>query len=338
VKTEEETNHKDRTTILSTIGGLLILIGGIAAFVGPVEMYCFTLFSEGGRFHYEGFGFGSFMFGNIACQIMGYYLIAIVCIPLGYGHVRLRRWAQPLTLALLWSWTVVGVPLSIAFLFALLSAKPLSLVGALIVVGAVGLAYPLIPGLLIRFYRGRDVRMTFANTETASSWIERLPVPILVLAILFAFYVIVLHALILFNGLFPLFGYWVTELPGIALVDVASLCLVGLIWGTLTRQKWAWWGSVLYFTSMTASWILTLATSTWSDILTALDFPSSEMERLSRLPAQGLHFAVLAGFPLLLTIVAVLRAKACFEAERPASAMPRPHGQTDPLGATRQRT
>ena len=39
-------------------------------------MYCFYLFSEGGRFHYEGFGFGSFMFGNIASQIVGYYLIA----------------------------------------------------------------------------------------------------------------------------------------------------------------------------------------------------------------------------------------------------------------------
>jgi hypothetical protein len=42
------------------------------------------LFSEGGSFSYEGFGFGSFMFGNIASQVIGYYLIAAVLIVVGY--------------------------------------------------------------------------------------------------------------------------------------------------------------------------------------------------------------------------------------------------------------
>jgi hypothetical protein len=313
----EDTEHRDRTLILIAIGGLLLLIGGVAAVAGPVEMYCFTLFSEGGRFHYEGFGFGSFMFGNIACQIMGYYLTAMVFIPLGYGHLRLRRWARPLALALLWFWTVVGVPLSLAFLFALLSAKPLSLIAAVVVVSLVVVAYPAMPSLLIRFYRSRDVRMTFEERAPESSWIERYPVPILVLALLSAFYVVVLHVLILFNGVFPLFGNWLTALPGITLIAVASLCLVGLIWGVLGRQKWAWWGSLLYFASMSVSWIVTLATSTWSEILTAMDFPQFEVEMLRHVPLQGFHLSILAGFPLLLTVGAILRAKRCFEAERP---------------------
>ena len=75
---------RDRRPILVIIGVLLLLVGLGAAFLGPVEMYCFYLFSEGGRFHYDGFGFGSFMFGNIAWQIVGYYLIALVAVPLGY--------------------------------------------------------------------------------------------------------------------------------------------------------------------------------------------------------------------------------------------------------------
>jgi hypothetical protein len=315
-KATEDANHRDRTLILVTIGGLLLLIGGAAAVAGPVEMYCFTLFSEGGPFHYEGFGFGSFMFGNIACQIIGYYLIAIICIPLGYGHLRLRRWTRPMALALLWSWTVLGIPLSMAFLFALLSAKPLSVLVAMIVVGAVSVAYPAIPALLIRFYGSRDVRMTFEERDPKSCWIERLPIPILVLSILSSFYVVVLHVLILFNGAFPLFGNWVTELRGIALIDVASLCLIGLIWGMLNRRKWAWWGSLLYFASLTLSWVVTLATSTWSHILTAMDFPPFEMEILRRLPLQGFHLAVLVGVPLLLTMGAILRAKGSFGAER----------------------
>ena len=104
-----------------------LLIGGVAAVMGPVEIYCFYLFSRGGPFYYEGFGVGAFMFSNLACQIAGYYLIAALCLPLGYGHVRLRRWARTLAETLLWAWLVVGVPLTILFLLVLFSAKELSL-------------------------------------------------------------------------------------------------------------------------------------------------------------------------------------------------------------------
>jgi hypothetical protein len=314
-RSAEPADYVDRTPILVAIGGLLMLIGGVAAFAGPVEMYCFYLFSQGGRFHYEGFGFGSLMFGNIACQIIGYYLTAVVLLPLGYGHLRIRRWARPLALALLWFWVVAGVPLVVAFLFALLSAKELSLTAALIVIVVLGVAYPAVPALLIRFYRGRDVRLTFENRDPRTYWIERLPVPILVLGLLFSFYVVVLHVLILFNGAFPLMGNWVTELPGITLLDVSSWCLVGLIWGTLSRRKWAWWGSLLYFGFMTASWIVTLVRSSWLDILRAVDFPPFEMEILQGVPLQGFHFSVLAGIPLLLTLAAIMRARRCFGAE-----------------------
>jgi hypothetical protein len=310
-----ETEHRDRALLLVIIGGLLMLIGGIAALAGPVEMYCFTLFSEGGRFHYEGFGFGSFMFGNIAAQIVGYYSIAAVFVPLGYGHIRLRRWARPLALALLWFWVVMGAPLGLAFLFALLSAKPLSVPMAVAAVALIAVAYPALPGLLIRFYRSRDVRLTLEDRDPASSWIGRLPEPILVLGVLFAFYVAAWHILILFNGVFPLFGRWVNELLGIALIDLAILCLVGLTWGILGRRRWAWWGSLLYFATLTTSSILTLGTSSWSEVLAALDFPPFETEMLQGLPLHGIHLAILVCPPLLLTLGAILRAKGCIKAE-----------------------
>ena len=66
-------DHRDRTPIVVAFGLILLLIGAASAFIAALEMYCFYLFSEGGRFHYEGFGFGSFMFGNLAAQIVGYY-------------------------------------------------------------------------------------------------------------------------------------------------------------------------------------------------------------------------------------------------------------------------
>ncbi|NLY91094.1 MAG: hypothetical protein GX081_05750 [Firmicutes bacterium] len=90
---------------LINIIGVFLLVGGIAiGFFGILEMYCFYLFSEGGRFYYKGFGFGSFMFGNIACQVIGYYLISIIFIILGYGHLKARRWVGKVTISLLWTW------------------------------------------------------------------------------------------------------------------------------------------------------------------------------------------------------------------------------------------
>ena len=299
----------DRTVALAIVGAVLLLVGGVAAVAGPLEIYCFDLFSEGGRFHYEGFGFGSFMFANIASQIAGYYLIALVFIPLGYGHLRLRRWARPLALALLWFWTVMGVPLCIAFLFALLSAKPLSPILSMAVIALTCVAYPAIPAVMIRFYRSKAVRATFEKGEPAPHWIESLPVPVIVEGLLLAFYVVVLHALILLNGAFPLFGRWVTGLPGIAIIDIVCLALVLLIWGILKQQKWGWWGSLLSFATLTVSWLFTLFTSTWQDVLDALDFPAFERELMERVPLQGYHLAILAAAPLLLTLVAILRAK-----------------------------
>ncbi len=67
--------YKDRTPVLAFIGAVLLLVGAAAALLGPVEIYCFYLFSEGGRFHYEGFGFGTLMFASVAWQVIGYYTI-----------------------------------------------------------------------------------------------------------------------------------------------------------------------------------------------------------------------------------------------------------------------
>jgi hypothetical protein len=305
--------YRDRRLVLAVIGVLLLIVGAVAAFLGPLEMYCFYLFSEGGRFHYDGFGFGSFMFGNMACQIIGYYLIALLCIPLGYGHLKVRRWARTLSLALLRFWLVVGIPLTIVFLFILVTAKDLSLAAVLAVVVFLGVSYLVLPALLIRFYRSRGVRLTFEARDPSSYWIERLPIPILVLCSLFLFCVVALHVPIFFKGLFPLFGVWLSDLEGIFMLDVSILCLVCLIWGTLKLRPWAWWGSLIYFGLLTFSAVLTLSRSSFLDILSRLDFPPTEMEALQGLPFQGAHFALFVGVPLLVTWGLIVFSKSHFK-------------------------
>ena len=178
-----------------------------------------------------------------------------------------------------------------------------------------GLSYAVLPGLLIWFYRSKDVKLTFETKDPKSYWIEALPLPVLVLCSLFLLYAIALHIPIFFNGIFPLFGLWLSDLQGILLIDISIMCLVYLIWGTLKLRAWAWWGTLVYFGLMTFSSILTLSMSSFSDILSKMRFPETEMRILQRLPFQGYHFAALIGIPLVVTLGLMIYAKRYFKAD-----------------------
>jgi hypothetical protein len=310
-------DYKDRRPVLILIGCGLLVVGTVAAFLGPIEMYSFYLFSTGGRFHYEGFGFGSFMFGNIALQIMGYYVIAALFIPLGYGHVRMRRWARPLALSLLKFWLVVGLPLIVVFFLVLVTAKELSLPAVLFAVVVLALSYFAVPGLLIRFYQGRSVRRTFESRDSNPHWIEAFPQPILVLCFLYALYALLLHVPIFFNGLFPFFGTFFVGLEGILLLTFSIAALVGLIWGTFTRRFWAWLGALSYFGLMALTTITTFLGSAYPDVLSRMLFPPAEMEALAGIPLQGFHLALFFGIPLLATLVVILLSRRHFGTEGP---------------------
>jgi len=307
-------HYRDRSLILIIMGGLLLLIGVAAGLLGPAEMYCFYLFSEGGLFHYEGFGFGSFMFGNIACQIIGYYVIAAVLIPLGYGHLRGRRWARTLSSALLWSWLVVGLPLVVVFFLILVGSKELSLPAAVVAVVLLALSYPAVPGLLIPFYRSRDVRSTFEARDPRSYPIEELPIPTLVLCSLYLFYAVVLHMPIFFNGIVPFFGTFLVEIDGILVLDALIALLLCLTWGTIKLRGWAWWGALITFSTLTVSTTVTFLQSSYLDILESLSFPPREMAFLDGVPLQGSYLAVFFGVPLLATLAAIILARQHFGA------------------------
>jgi hypothetical protein len=316
----EQIEYRDRSRILFLIGAALLAMGLVSALLGPIEMYCFYLFSEGGRFHYPGFGFGSFMFANLACQIAGYYLIALLCIPLGYAHLRLRRWARVVSLALIWCWLILGIPLTVVFLFILFASKELPLFTAIMVMIALGGAYLAAPWVLLRFYRSRDVQRTFESRNPRPHWTEGLPTSVLTLGMLFLFYAIALHALILFNGIFPLFGFWLSGLDGILFIALAILFLALLAWGCSHLKKWAWWGMLFFLSALTASGLLTLFKTSYPELLSLMNFPPTEMEILDGLPLQSYHFAIFCGLPLILTLILLLTSRESFQANDRADA------------------
>jgi hypothetical protein len=307
-------DHRDHRLVLVALGLVLLLTGIGCAFLGPVELYVFYLFSEGGRFYYQGFRFGSFMFGNITVQVAGYYLAAAVLVPLGYGHVRLRRWARPLALALLWTWMLLGVPLLVVLFFMTVSVKNFSTVGFGAFVVLLALSYLVLPWLGIRFYQGRNVRGTFEAHDQRSSALEARPVAILVICLLDLFFLVALHVPLLYNGLFPVFGRLLGGLEGIYLIDVAVLVLGLLLWGTWKQHMWAWWGSAVYYAVLAVTWLLTFARTSYADLLAWLQFAPVEMQALSGLPLQGYEVGAFVSLPMLACLGVILACRRHFGA------------------------
>lgn len=301
-----------QTWVLRLIGASLLGLGLITTFLGPLEMFCFYLFSEGGVFHYEGFGFGSFMFGNISAQILGYFFIAAICLPIGYGTLRQRRWARHLTMGFLQCWYIVGFPLMIAFIAVLVSSKDVSwfiagLTGLLALVG-----YLFLPRLAIRYYERALTKQLFGMDEAEPTWIEEIPIPLLGLAYVFVLFILILFTQILFNGAFPLFGTWQTGLIGIVLIDFAMITLAIVLWGMIRLRPWGWWCGMIFFSLMFISYTLTLLLSRWDEMLAVMNFPIFELQILANIPLQGIHLAALAGIPFLLTIRSMFRTRSHF--------------------------
>ena len=312
----ENRKYRGWDKIIQLIGGGLILVGIFAAMVGPLEVYTYYLFSSGGKFHYAGFEFGSFMFANITIQVAGYYAIALVCIPLGYGHLKLHRWSRKIALTILWDWLVLGLPLSVILFLMLLTSKDLP-PGSLPLLGlAFVVIYPVLPGLLIKFYRSANVRHAFQHKDGDEGWFEQTPQAVLVLGSLMIFFIGALHIPLLFNGIFPVFGIFSFGLEGVLLIDLSVFLLIVLTWGVLGKRRWAWWGSVAYFVLMILSTTITFLKIHPKDILAQMKFAQFEQNILKNVPVQGINFVVLIVLPLVITLVILITSRKYFQSNK----------------------
>jgi hypothetical protein len=299
-------DYPDRSRILRVIGGAILLLGIAAAFIGPLEIQVYYLFIEGGRFHYEGFGFGSFMFAYITMQTVGYYAIAVVCIPLGYAHLRLRRWAGAAILTLLWFWMVAGLPLTVTLYLMFLTSKVTSVIQLVLTLPLTALLYPVLPWLLIRFYQGHAVQRAFARSNPVPSWLEQIPLRVRVVCVILILYLVFLHGLILLNGVFPWFGTLLTGMTGILALDMAIVVLAGTIWGLTRLHPLAWWLALVDFGLLSLSTLITFSQYTYRETLEAVALPPHEMEWFQDIPfIDGCPAPVVIG-PLLVTLACLL--------------------------------
>lgn len=297
---------------LLIIGILLLLVGLFGAVLGPLEIYCFTLFSQGGRFHYQGFGFGSLMFANLVIQIAGYYLIALIAIPLAIAHLRARRWARVFTLSLLKVWLIIGLPLIIIIILIALASKEWTPTTMLVLVLILVCSYLLFPALMIRFYQSAWIRSAFANCEPDPCRLEQIPARIRMLGLLGIFFTLCWHLPLLFSGAFPVFGRFVIKLDGYIATTTVLVLLALNTWGLWEHRRWAWWGNTFLYLALSASLVITLFPLSLTDIILSLNLPPTEVNLLSNVPIEGWHLSLFFASPLAATLLLLISSRRYF--------------------------
>jgi hypothetical protein len=268
---------------------------------------------------------GSFWFAALVVQNLGYYLIAALLIPVGIGHVRLRRWALTLTQLTIWFWLGAGMLLCANLIALAPSLSKLDLSREVLflrsgVTGAAAVIFLiLLPLLGLRFYRSEKVRSIFEAHDPNRYWTERTPLPVLALLLLFGIMILVLHIGIFFQSMFPVFGQ---ILLGRSMVYVYSACILItgiLIYGTARLKTWAWWSSLVFLSLLAVSTILSFSRYSFSDLIQMMDLPAYEVDFLNRIVLlQDYPLVGLLTGPLLAGIGLAIYSRRYFRIDRRA--------------------
>ena len=151
---------------IKILGIFLLAIGLIGLFYGPLEIYCFYLFSAGGKFYYEGFQIGSLWFAYLVIQNAAYYIVAFLMIPIGIGTFKQQDWGRKLSLNLLYIWLILGISITLSFISSTLQfIKSINLFTFSFILLFMALFGIIVPFIFIKVYRGERLRNIFKNKK-----------------------------------------------------------------------------------------------------------------------------------------------------------------------------
>jgi hypothetical protein len=241
--------------------------------------------------------FGLFFLFELVAPSLGFDLLVAVCfIWLGIGSILARRWARALLLVTSWTWLLCGLVACLTLLVVFLPdlLEPASQAGGAaasagpetmmsmqsFVLLIVTLFFILLPLGLVIFYRGSNVKATCEARDPKVRWTDRCPTPVLGMSLLLG-----LGAVGALSGIsratLPVFGRTVSGTAAIAGAVVLALFLAGLSRATYRLRPWAWWAVLVLTLVVSASSVVTLASSiSWLDLHRAMGVPAAQLERL----------------------------------------------------------
>jgi len=293
--------------IVKILGIIQLLIGFLTLVIAPIEIYSFYLFSEGGVFYYDGFGIGSFIHGLVVAQIFAFYGIGLLFIIIGYGHIKLKNWTLNLSISTIWFWIIFGLPVMVFFLPLLAMKEINTQYPILLLAFAALLLIFVIPGLLLFFYNQKSVVELFRTHNDLGNESQIMPVRSYLVLLILLF-----HILIFYQGIFPMFGKFLTGLSGITIYGFLILIMILLIYGLINKVYLSWIVSTILFSILIVSSIITIIGYKYTEIIELLKLPKMENDIFLKFPLKSLYLLIPVLYILTISLIIIIRSKKYF--------------------------
>jgi hypothetical protein len=192
-------------------------------------------------------------FRQMAMSLSMYLFGGVLLVILGIGSILARRWARDLSLIVAWMWIILGVMTAAAMIVMLPRFMPqmpadqaqtgtIVMTCLTIFFAFFGVVVPL---ALILFYRSPNVRATCIALDPHPRWTERVPLPLLALALWTLFGGVTMMAMSSYAVL-PLGRQIITGPLAVLAYFALGLFMLYLSWGLYTRTRVAWWLGIAY--------------------------------------------------------------------------------------------
>jgi hypothetical protein len=309
---------KDRSTGLILFGIGEILLGCLAG-----GMIMLMIFGQVMTAHMtqQGVQFRLIVPGALVYGVAGVSLIA-----LGIGSIRARRWARALSLIVAWAWLMSGLCAIIGVSVVLPKALQATMQGGpgmpagaaaavaiakIAALATIGLFFILVPGVLIAFYQGKNVKAT-CEAHDAPRWTDACPLPVLGLAVWLgvgAGYLLIMGFSM--KGVFPVFGVLLSGWSGAAVYLALSVLWFYCARAIYHLDSTGWWLMLLGMILATVSAWVSFNRIDLFEIYRQAGYPEAQiqsMQQVNFLNGKNLGFISLAAvIPMLAYLLFVKR-------------------------------
>ncbi|MDP2325565.1 MAG: hypothetical protein Q8N51_16270 [Gammaproteobacteria bacterium] len=249
-----------------------------------------------------------------------YGAIAAWFITMGVGSILARRWARALILVSAWIWLACGISgivfmsLFMGDMFDSMAASgqtPPGFAQAIKVTMVVFSAvfYVALPGSLVLFYRGEEVKATCEYRNPAPSWTDACPLPVLAHVLLFVTLALSMLLMGGYNWAVPFFGVILSGPAGAAAAIAIAALSAGLAWGACKLKPAALWGSAVLIVAWGASTLVTFARTDLMEFYEKMGMPPQQLDMMRPLiESGGLKMTMLIAIPLWMFALLALMA------------------------------
>jgi len=162
--------------------------------------------------------------------------------------------------------------------------------------------YVIIPGLLVLFYSGKDVKATCEYRDPHVRWTDKCPLPVLGVSLVCALWAVSLLFMGTYGWVIPFFGTILSGIPGAIVIFVLILLLAYIARGTYKLDIKAWWCVLLVNIVWFLSTIITFSCVSMQTFYEKMNFPEQQLEKMKQFIVLWEHIMYL---PLVFWVVVV---------------------------------